>query len=111
MAKSNEPIWWSLFSAGGVVAAFFMPITMVLTGIAVPAGWISGEGLRGLVGHPLARLYLFALISLPMFHWAHRFRYVAVDLGLKGLGGILAVVCYGSAVVATVLAAYVLTSF
>ena len=21
MAKSNEPIWWSLFSAGGMVAA------------------------------------------------------------------------------------------
>ncbi len=109
MVKSNEPIWWSLFSAGGVVAAFLIPVTIVVTGIAVPTGWISAEDLRGLVGHPLTRLYLFALISLPLFHWAHRFRYVAVDLGLKGLGSILAVVCYGSAVVGTVLAAYFLT--
>ncbi len=108
MAKSNEPIWWSLFSAGGVVAAFFMPITMVLTGIAVPAGWISGEDLRGLVGHPLARLYLFLLISLPMFHWAHRFRYVAVDLGLKRWAGILTFACYGAAVLATVTAVFFL---
>ena len=28
MAKSNEPIWWSLFSAGGVVTAFFIPVTI-----------------------------------------------------------------------------------
>ena len=111
MARSNEPIWWSLFSAGGVVAALFIPITLVLTGIAVPAGWISTEGLRELVGHPLARLYLFVLISLPMFHAAHRFRHAGPELGLERLGGILAVVCYGSAVVATVLAAYFLTSF
>ena len=109
MAKSNEPIWWSLFSAGGVVSAFFIPITLVLTGIAVPAGWISAEDLRQLVDHPLTRLYLFVLISLPMFHWAHRFRYVAADLGLRGLGGILAIACYGTAVLGTVTAILFLT--
>ncbi len=108
MAKSNEAVWWSLFSAGGVVSAFFFPITMVLTGIAVPAGWVSAEGLHELVGHPLARLYLFVLISLPLFHWAHRFRYVVADLGLKGRGGILAIACYGTAVVGTVMAVFFL---
>ncbi len=74
MARSNEPFWWSLFSAGGVVAAFFLPVTILITGILVPAGWLMAEDLRVLVGHPLTRLYLFVLISLPMFHWAHRFR-------------------------------------
>lgn len=108
MAKSNEPIWWSLFSAGGVVAAFFMPITMVLTGIAVPSGWLSAEALHQLVAHPLARLYLLVLISLPMFHFAHRFRFVAVDLGLKHTGGIVAIACYGSAILATALALFAL---
>ncbi len=108
MAKSNEPIWWALFSAGGVVSAFFFPITMLLTGIAVPAGWVSAEGLHELVGHPLARLYLFVLISLPLFHWAHRFRYVVADLGLKGRGEILAIACYGTAVVGTVMAVFFL---
>ena len=93
------------------MAAFLMPITMILTGIAVPAGWISGENLRGLVGHPLTRLYLFTLISLPLFHWAHRFRYVAVDLGLKGMGGILAIACYAAAGLGTVLAGFFLTSY
>jgi fumarate reductase subunit D len=110
MARSNEPIWWSLFSAGGVVAAFFMPITIVITGIAVGGGWITANELLKLAVHPLARLYLFVLISFPLFHWAHRFRFVAVDLGLKGAGQILAVTCYGMAILGTALAALFLVS-
>ena len=108
MAKSKEPIWWSLFSAGGVVAAFFIPVTIILTGIAIPAGLIDAGQFNQLIRHPLARLYLFVIISLPLFHWAHRFRYVAVDLGLRGLDGVLAVVCYGLAIVGTLFALYYL---
>jgi fumarate reductase subunit D len=111
MARSNEPIWWSLFSAGGVVAAFFMPVTILLTVIVVPTGWLPTEDLRELVGHPLTRLYLFVLISLPMFHWAHRFRYVAVDLGFKRISNILPIVCYGTALVVTLLALFYLVTF
>lgn len=108
MAKSNEPLFWSLFSAGGVVAAFFIPVTLILTGVAVPAGWIKEDDLLPLVRHPLTRVYLFVLISLPLFHWAHRFRYVAADLGLKVLGVVLPIVCYGAAILGTALAAYAL---
>ena len=108
MAKSNEPIWWSLFSAGGVVAAFFFPITIIITAIVCSADWISAAGLQKLAGHSLARLYLFVLISLPLFHWAHRFRYIGMDLGLKSLSGILPVVCYGAALLGTGLAVFFL---
>jgi len=108
MAKSNEPAFWSLFSAGGVVAALFVPVTLVLTGFAVPGGWIEEDDLFSLIHHPLTRVYLFVLISLPLFHWAHRFRYVAADLGLKGLGAVLPVVCYGTAIVGTAAAVFVL---
>jgi len=109
MAKSNEPIWWSLFSAGGVVAAFLIPITLLMTGFAVPLGWITAESLRELVvNNLLVKLYLFVIISLPLFHWAHRFRFVAVDLGVKGVGGLLAVLCYGAAIIGTVTAAVLL---
>ena len=108
MARSNEPIVWSLFSAGGVVAAFFLPVTIAVTAIAVPTGWVTAEGLRQLMLHPLTRLYLFIVISLPMFHWAHRFRYVLMDLGLAGISALLGVVCYGSAIVVTALAALLL---
>ena len=111
MARSNEPIWWSLFSAGGVVAAFFLPVTILITGIVVPAGWLKAENLRELVAHPLTRLYLFVLISLPLFHWAHRFRYVAVDFGLRKLSGVLPFFCYGTAILGTVMAIFALLSF
>ena len=116
MAKSNEPIWWSLFSAGGVVAAFLVPIHIFLTGLAGPLGWLPGDPLeydqvQSLLSHPIARFYCFVLISLPLFHWAHRFRFTLVDLGLKGVNTILAVLCYGSAIVGTAIAASVLWGF
>ncbi len=110
MAKSNEPAVWSLFSAGGVVAALFIPVTLALTAIAVPAGWLSAEGLRELAGQPLARLFLFVLISLPMFHWAHRFRYAAADLGLRRFPALLAITCYTTAVAATAAAGFYLAA-
>jgi fumarate reductase subunit D len=113
MAKSNEPIWWSLFSAGGVVAAFLIPIHIILTGIAWPLGLLPVEALefsrvQALISHPIARLYCFVLISLPLFHWAHRFRFTLMDLGLHGMNTLLAVLCYGSAIAGTAAAAFVL---
>jgi fumarate reductase subunit D len=104
MAKSNEPFWWALFSAGGVVAALAMPITILVTSIAVGADWISENRFLELLRNPLVRLYLFFLISLPLFHWAHRFRYTIVDLGVKAARGTIAALCYGTAVVGTFLA-------
>jgi fumarate reductase subunit D len=105
MAKSNEPMWWSLFAAGGMVAALLIPITVILTGIAVPAGWISDQSLYNLVHHPLTRLYLFVVISLSLFHGGHRTLLTLMDLGLKAMRSLLAVLFYGGAIVGTVVAA------
>ena len=112
MSKSNEPFWWSLFSAGGVVAAFLIPLHIALLGIAWPLGWISleFEKTQTLLSNPLVRLYCFVLISLPLFHWAHRFRFTLVHLGLKSIDTGLAVLCYGAAIAGTVLAAWMLWS-
>src|SRR2546430_11252863 len=81
--KTIEPLWWSLFSAGGVVAAFLVPVHLFLFGLAIPLGWVSVSHARllALVGHPVVKLYLFVLIALPLYHWAHRFRFVLEDLG------------------------------
>ena len=101
--RSIAPLWWLLFSAGGVVSAVAMPITIFLTGIAVPAGWLEEGELLDLVRDPVGRIYLFGLVSLSLFHWAHRFRYALVDLGL-GRVGRQAPLFYGTAVAGTVLA-------
>ena len=34
--KSNEAFWWSLFSAGGVLSAMFLPAFVVISGLILP---------------------------------------------------------------------------
>ena len=105
MARSNEPIIWSLFAAGGAIAAMLVPVHIILLGLAIPLGWVEPvayEKLLDLVTHPIGRLYLFVLISIPFFHAAHRILFTLIDLGLKGLRGPLSALCYGGAVAGTV---------
>ena len=111
MAKSsNEAFWWSLFSAGGMIAALLVPVHIVLNGIAEPLGWVSADHMRALISHPLTKLYLFVLLSLPFFHCAHRIRHVLYDMGLRGLQTPVAVLCYGAALACTVAAGAILLS-
>jgi len=105
MAKSNEPVWWAPFMGGAGIAALLMPITIFLTSVAVAADWLTEQRLWDLLGNPLARVYLFVLISLSLFHAAHRLRFVLIDLGLKAARDVIGVLCYGSAILGTVLAA------
>jgi succinate dehydrogenase subunit D len=106
------PFLWTLFSMGGTIAALLFPVHLFLIGLAFPLGWLEAptyEALRGLVAHPATRLYLFGLIALPLFHWAHRFRYTLYDgLQLKHLFGLIAVLCYGAALMGSAVAAYTL---
>ncbi|HXZ41485.1 MAG TPA: fumarate reductase subunit FrdD [Terriglobales bacterium] len=110
--QSNEAFLWLLFSAGGVVAAILIPVHLFLFGIAFPLGWLqppSYEHLMRLVKMPVTRIYLFVLCSLPLFHWAHRFRYTLYDgLQVKHLNEVIFTACYGGAVLGTVLAGYLL---
>ena len=113
MAKrSNEPFLWALFSAGGVLAAFLIPVLLLLYGLAFPLGWLeppSYQSALALVSHPVVRLLLFILCSLSLFHWAHRFRYTLYDgLQIKHLTEVIFVFCYGTAAVGTALAGYLL---
>src|SRR3990172_1367079 len=112
MARPLTPLLWLLFSAGGTVAAFLFPVHALVFGLPFPLGWLEPpgyEGLLGLLHPPLTRLYLFVFICLPLFHWAHRFRYTLYDgLQLKHLFGLIAALCYGTAFALSAVAAYVL---
>ena len=114
MARPLTPFLWLLFSAGGTVAALLFPVHLFLTALAFPLGWLPAPShafLRALLAHPLTRLYLVVLVSLPLFHWAHRFRYTLYDgLQLKHLTALIAVLCYGAALAGSALAAYTLWS-
>ena len=112
MKKNLEPFWWGLFSAGGVLSAFLLPILLLLNGLLIPLGWVEAPHypeLFALVQHPLTRLILFGLISLSLVHWAHRFRSLLID-GLQWKEGKapVAILCYGMAIVGSLVSALIL---
>ena len=113
MAKrSIEPLLWLLFSAGGVLAALLIPILLFLFGLAFPLGWLGAPShaqLLAVLRQPLTRGVLFLLCMLALFHWAHRFRYTLYDgLQIKHLNELVNLLCYGGAIVGSVVAAFLL---
>ncbi len=112
MKRSNEPLFWALFSGGGMLAALVLPALAFLLWLAAPLGWVelpAPAELAEWIAHPLVRLGIFALVALSLFHWGHRFRYTLYDgLQLSHLYGLIATICYGGATALTLLAAVVL---
>ncbi len=108
MRPSNEPFFWAMFSAGGMVAAFLLPVLVVVTGFLVPAGVVEFEQLEKLFDFWLVRLIVFGVAFLSFFHAAHRIRHTLKDLGLRSVATPLAVVCYLAALAGAVWAATVL---
>ena len=110
--RSIEPLLWLLFSAGGVLAALLIPIVLFVFGVAIPLGWIwppPRGHLLAVFGHPLARVVVFLLCMLSLFHSAHRFRYTLYDgLQIKHLNELINPLCYGGAIIGSIVAAYLL---
>jgi succinate dehydrogenase subunit D len=107
-------IWWFLFAQGGVLAAILVPVHVLVQGILGPlrivpvadthySSWIA------LLGNPIVKLYLLVLIALPFFHFAHRLRYLLVDLGVPAAKSMPAqVVFYGGALLVTLATIWIL---
>ncbi len=113
MAKSNKPIVWGLFAAGGTVTAFLTPVMIFVTGLAVPLGIMNPEVLAYERVHTLLegwpwKLVMFVFISLSLWHAAHRLRITAHDFGMRS-DALVATVVYVLATLGTIAsAAYLL---
>lgn len=110
MARSREPFLWALFSSGGMLAALTLPVLVGVLWVAAPLGWVDldHDRLATLATSVPGRLLLLVLVTLSLFHWAHRFRYTLYDgLQLYHLNRLIAIVTYGVATVVTLVAAYV----
>jgi fumarate reductase subunit D len=113
MKRSNEPILWALFGAGGVLSALLAPILIFITGIITPVGlWMPHEALDyprvlAFSQHWIGKLLVLAVISLFLFHAAHRIYHGLHDIGVHGGAGAMAAT-YGGALLATAAAAYLL---
>ena len=95
-----EPILWLLFSAGGVMSAVFLPVLIVLFGLAIPLGWVQPDynHLYAVFSHWFTRLVVLGLVVLMLFHWAHRFKYTLQHgLRLPRMETPITVLSYGGA--------------
>ena len=106
MARSNKPLVWVVFAAGGTLAAFVLPAIIFSLTLGVALGWIPLEALsyeRAVAGvqSPLAKLVAFAVTVPILWHAAHRLRITAHDLGVYA-DGLVMLICYGIAALGTV---------
>jgi fumarate reductase subunit D len=97
-----EPMVWGLFSLGGLLTAFLMPVAIVALSLAVPLGvWsperVGFDAYAARYADPLFRLFLFALIGGGLFHGMHRLRHILLDAGAKRADPLLILVLYGIA--------------
>jgi fumarate reductase subunit D len=106
--------FWFLFANGGGLTALVLPVHILVQGILGPLSivpvvdqhhdtWIN------ILGNPLVKLYLLALIAFAFFHFAHRLRYLFVDFGVHAAKGVAGqAIFYGGAVLVTLIAIWVL---
>ena len=125
------PMFWGLFSVGGFLVAFLLPVFIVMNSLAyglhvVPwekveyggaIGWIRGApatpllGPLGWLGGWLPKLFLVVVIGGSLFHGLHRLKYVLYDFGLHKAKKVLDPIVYGIAAAGTVAAVFLAFSF
>jgi len=115
MRRSNAPVFWLLFGAGGMLSALLGAALVFITGIAAPLGWQPAAGLMsharmlGFAQNLFGKGFLFIVIALFAWHAAHRIFHSLHDVGLKA-GMPAKIVCYGAALAITLTAAWSLAS-
>jgi fumarate reductase subunit D len=110
MARSNKPLVWSLFAAGGTLTAFVLPALVLITLLAgygrLPEG-LEYSNIHAFAANWLGKIVLFAVVTLSLWHAVHRLRDALHGLGLRADKAV-ARVGYGIAAMGTILAIYYL---
>lgn len=113
LKRSNAPIFWGLFGAGGMLSALLGPMLVFITGLAVPLGLILSpetmhyQRMLAFAQHWFGKGFIFAIIALFLWHAGHRIFHSLHDVGIHaGTGAKL--ICYGLAMAGTLIAAYAL---
>lgn len=100
--RSHEPIAWSLFGAGGMVVAFITPVLILISALLVPLGLVDSSLLSygnvlNLLNTGWGALAIFIVITLQLFHAAHRIYHGLHDLHIKGNATLMLLIFYGGA--------------
>ena len=104
-----EPVIWFLFGGGFVVGCLLLPAYVFAVGLAAPLGWLPADALAFERAHALAasafgRLFLLALVVLPLWNGANHLRHVLIDFGGHGRDAVMAPLLYGFAAVVSLVA-------
>ncbi len=108
-------ILWGVFSAGGFVAAFLLPVLIYLVGIAYPLGlWpVNGTDPTSAIlnHHHLGTLFLFITIAGSLYHGIFRFQSTLTEIGLARARRGLEAIGYLVIIIGVLLTAYYLLQY
>ena len=105
-------ILWGVFSVGGFIAAFLLPVLIYMVGIAYPLGlWpISGQDPTTSIlnHHHLGTLFLFVTVAGSLYHGIFRFQSTLTEVGLARAKRVLEAIGYLIIIIGILATAYYL---
>lgn len=107
--RSNEPIFWGLFGAGGMVGAVCVPAVILIMCFLFPLHVISPEEafskLVAFSQNIVGQLFILAVIILPVWCGVHRIHHCLHDMKVHCLAAKW--LCYSFALVISLLTVFV----
>ena len=103
MARSNKPIVWGPFAAGGTITAFVTPVLILLTLLAALGATpelLAYDRLVAFMRHGLVKAAAVAVVFLSLWSAAHRLRITCYDLGVRA-DTLVATIVYAGALAGT----------
>ena len=110
MSIARKAVVWGLFAAGGTIGAFLFPALIglfLLVALGVVPPGLEFDRISAFASHWVGKSVLFLVISLSLWHAAHRLRVVFHDFGVRKDKAVANAV-YLVAAVGTVLTAFYL---
>jgi len=110
MAKSNKPIIWGTFAAGGELVSLITPVLILLTLLAATGhvpDMLNYAKLHAFAAGWFGKLVLFVILFLSLWSQAHRLRITCFDFGLRA-DGFFAILFYAIAAACSIWAVLIL---